>query len=84
MSLQWETWEELTKEKYIILLLKRNKGWSSDEGFPGINYNSEITQNIVHVARYQCSELSLKCLYCLDSVQYITQEKTLSRNLKKK
>jgi hypothetical protein len=25
-----------------------------DEGFPGINYNSAITRNIVHVARYQC------------------------------
>jgi hypothetical protein len=29
-------------------------GWSSDEGVPGINYNSEITRNIVHAARYQC------------------------------
>jgi hypothetical protein len=27
-----------------------------DEGFPGINYNSAITRNIVHVARYQCGQ----------------------------
>jgi hypothetical protein len=57
LSLQWKTRGEITEGKYIsisILLLKRNKGWSSDEGVPGINYNSEITRNIVHVARYQC------------------------------
>jgi hypothetical protein len=57
LPLQWKTRGEITDGKYIsisILLLKRNKGWSSDEGVPGINYNSEITRNIVHAARYQC------------------------------
>jgi hypothetical protein len=55
LSLQWKTRGEIIEEKYIfieILLLKRNKEWSSDESFPG--YNSEITRNIVHVACYQC------------------------------
>jgi hypothetical protein len=41
LSLQWKTRGEIIEEKYIfieILLLKRNKGWSSDEGFLAIKF----------------------------------------------